>query len=228
MRHNTAIVMPLKAQSERVHGKNFRRLGNKPLYRWALDKLMTFIDDAPGQNKCDVNIYCDNATWQMIDADVQKRVWHLDEACPAQTEDSNDFFYNIAAALPRYEHIVYANATSPFVSLDTYRICMEIFDTSEEYDSVLSAVAVYGRVWNDAAQSLNHDPKTCPRTQGIPPVWIESDAFWMMDRDLIFKHHRRVGMCPYFHSMSNVEQIDINVDGDFEFAETMMKTKNLE
>ena len=122
---------------------------------------------------------------------------------------------------------MYANATSPFVSTTTYRTCLEIFSTSIEYDSVISAIAVYGRVWNDATQSLNHDPKTCPRTQSTPPVWIESDAFWMLDRDMIVKHHRRVGMCPYFHPMSNVEQIDINMPDDFDFAERILAANTL-
>ena len=32
-------LMPMKANSERVRGKNFRDFGGKPLFRWMLDKL---------------------------------------------------------------------------------------------------------------------------------------------------------------------------------------------
>lgn len=37
-------LLPMKAHSERVPGKNFRLLGNKPLYAWMLDTLLA-IDD---------------------------------------------------------------------------------------------------------------------------------------------------------------------------------------
>jgi CMP-N-acetylneuraminic acid synthetase len=217
MNDKTAIVMPLKAQSERVKDKNFRPLGGVPLYRWALDKLLMLGPD--------VFLYGDNDMWDCVCPcpHITGRVQHLYEHFSAQTGDSNDFFQNIALALPdHYERIVYANSTSPFVELNTYQICLNEFHYSPEYDSVVSAVSVYGRVWNNAAQSTNHDPKTCPRTQHQEPVWIESDAFWMIDRNLIINHHRRVGMCPYFYPMSNLEQIDINMPEDFDFAESVL------
>ena len=34
-------LMPMKANSERVKGKNFRDLGGKPLFRWMLDTLLS-------------------------------------------------------------------------------------------------------------------------------------------------------------------------------------------
>lgn len=215
MNDRTAIVMPLKAQSERVKDKNFRALGGVPLYRWALDKLLLCGPQ--------VFLYGDYDMWDRVDDYVKERVHHLLEHCPAQTGDSNDFFQQIALKLPeKFERIVYANSTSPFVELNSYQVCLDKFYHSQSHDSVASAVAVYGRVWNDAAQSLNHDPRTCPRTQHQDPVWIESDAFWMLRRELIVKHHRRIGMRPYFYPMSNLEQIDINVPGDFAFAESVL------
>ena len=33
-------LLPMKANSERVIGKNFKDLGGKPLFRWMLDKLL--------------------------------------------------------------------------------------------------------------------------------------------------------------------------------------------
>jgi CMP-N-acetylneuraminic acid synthetase len=218
MIHKTAIVMPLKAESERVKDKNFRTLGDKPLYRWAMDKLLTL--------NCDTFVYGDDAAWNKLDRHTQNEVSHLHEDRPALTNDSNDFFCSIAHALPKeFTRIVYANATSPFVTNKTYGDALRIFESGwNTYDSVLSAIPVYGRVWNNDAQSLNHDPKTCPRTQNQDPVWIESDAFWMLDRTLITNHHRRVGMCPYFQVVSGWEKIDINVPSDLDFAREMLAT----
>ena len=34
-------LLPMKANSERVKGKNFRDFGGKPLFRWMLDTLLS-------------------------------------------------------------------------------------------------------------------------------------------------------------------------------------------
>ena len=34
-------LLPMKANSERVKGKNFKSFGEKPLYRWILDTLLS-------------------------------------------------------------------------------------------------------------------------------------------------------------------------------------------
>ena len=44
-------IIPIKSKSERVRGKNFRKIKGKPLYRYLLDKL----------KKCDFDeIYVDS------------------------------------------------------------------------------------------------------------------------------------------------------------------------
>ena len=41
-RHKAAALLPMKANSERVRGKNFREFCGKPLFRWMLDPLFAF------------------------------------------------------------------------------------------------------------------------------------------------------------------------------------------
>ena len=40
MEHKIVALLPMKANSERVKGKNFRDFNGKPLYRWILDRLL--------------------------------------------------------------------------------------------------------------------------------------------------------------------------------------------
>ena len=37
---STIALLPMKAHSERVSGKNFKKLAGKPLFRWILDSLL--------------------------------------------------------------------------------------------------------------------------------------------------------------------------------------------
>ena len=38
--YKTVALLPMKAHSERVTGKNFRIFAGKPLFRWILDTLL--------------------------------------------------------------------------------------------------------------------------------------------------------------------------------------------
>ena len=40
MKQQIAALLPMKANSERVQGKNFREFCGKPLFRWILDTLL--------------------------------------------------------------------------------------------------------------------------------------------------------------------------------------------
>lgn len=216
MSKSIAAVMPLKANSDRVTDKNFRNLGGKPLYRWAMDKLISI------KYGCELNvfIYCDDKTWDLIDDDIKSAVKRLYEAEVNSYEDSNGFFQHIAQSLVTpYDGIMYVNATSPFLNLCTYEGCIYKYRADIDCDSVATAIAIYGRLWNSDNQSLNHDPSTCPRTQTQQPIYIESDGLWIVDTDMILKHRRRIGINPYFYPVDQIEAIDINVPGDFDLAE---------
>ena len=40
MKNKIVALLPMKANSERVKGKNFRDFNGKPLFRWILDTLL--------------------------------------------------------------------------------------------------------------------------------------------------------------------------------------------
>ena len=40
MQHGVVALLPMKANSQRVSGKNFRLFLGKPLFRWVLDTLL--------------------------------------------------------------------------------------------------------------------------------------------------------------------------------------------
>ena len=39
-KYSTVALLPMKANSERVKGKNFKDFCGKPLFRWVLDNLL--------------------------------------------------------------------------------------------------------------------------------------------------------------------------------------------
>jgi CMP-N-acetylneuraminic acid synthetase len=217
----TIAIMPLKANSERIPGKNFRNLAGKVLYRWTLEKLLQLKNEGILSA---VNLYCDAHTWRMIDSDIKMNVEWIAEEKPGQFQESNGFLHDmvVKSKCGATEPVMYANATSPFVKLDTYIQCCEAVENGE-YDSALTAIPLIGRLWNEDDQAVNHNPQFCPRTQTQEPCWIESDGAWVMEPDVICRFHHRVGMRPKFVSVDWVEQVDINYPEDFEKAENFLK-----
>ena len=41
MKNNIVALLPMKANSERVKGKNFKKFIDKPLFKWILDTLLS-------------------------------------------------------------------------------------------------------------------------------------------------------------------------------------------
>lgn len=217
-----ATVTPLKANSERVQGKNFKVLAGKPLYMWVTEKMLEIQKHNRFDFESTHHIYCDYATWHMLYPEVTENCIWLEEKEAGSATESNIFFREIADKLEdKYDYIMYANATSPFVKMDTYYDCIDAIKHSQ-YDSALTAIQIQGRVWDHYAHSINHDPATCPRTQSQDPVWIESDGLWVVKKYLIADYHRRVGFMPKFVPVDQFEQIDINVPRDFEIAERLI------
>lgn len=223
----TIALVPLKATSERTPGKNFKELAGKPLFRWVLDKLDILRKDG---DLTGIAIYCDEATWKMVDPDIRNVAFLILEDKPNSYPEGNGFFYDMAhgaltAISPQFVggRLMFCNATSPFVKLETYRACLNMMGEGTEFDTAVTAIPLIGRVWSPDAQALNHDPRTCPRTQSQKPCWIESEALWVMKPHVIMEYHRRVGAHPFFHPVNWVEQTDINYPEDFHKAETLLE-----
>ena len=222
----TIAIVPLKATSERTPGKNFRALAGKPLYRWVMEKMILLRND---DHISAIFLYCDDETWGMIDADILAEVFHLLENEPNSYPEGNGFFRDMAYMSQAYdglkykgENIMFVNVTAPFTMASTYSTCCLMAET-DLYDSAVTAVPLFGRLWNKWSQSINHDPKTCPRTQTQKPCWIESESAWVIPPEIILEHHRRVGFNPYFHPVNPVEKTDINYLEDFDMAEILLK-----
>lgn len=205
-------VTPLKLQSQRVPGKNFRELGGMPLYQWSLRPIRELRDAGVFDQ---IGVYGEAAIGDRLSADV---VLYPEKVVVA-AQDGNVLFRDMMLALPPdVEWCCIFNATSPFTRRESFEEAMQAV-TSGKYDSAASVHAVRGRLWDTARLAMNHDPWTCPRTQTQEPVYLESDAFWILKPSLLLEHSRRIGFRPWFQEVAGIELIDIDTEADWELAE---------
>jgi len=208
------IVVPLKLNSQRVKNKNIRELGGVPLYMRAIRKAIALRDSGDAQ---EVAIFGAENIEPFVPAGVQ---WFVEKAATMRN-DSNDLNVEIAEHC-KSELVMVLNATSPFTRVDTLRVAIAAVRFGK-FDSACSAEALRGRLWWHYGQSINHDPRTCPRTQTQDPIYMESDAFWVAEREVFLNAHRRVGFRPCFIEVSGVEALDVDTEDDWALCEIAAK-----
>ena len=209
--------MPLKLNSQRVPGKNFKDLLGRPLYRWSLDTVRQLRDEGVFD---EVAVYGGPGIMEHLPPDVA----FYTERDVVVAQDGNALFRKMIQRLPNdVAWCCIFNATSPFTRKTSFEKAMRAV-VSGEYDSAASMQVIYGRLWDTYRSATNHDPRTCPRTQTQDPIYLESDAFWILQPSLMLEHGRRIGFRPWFQEVTDVELVDIDTAADWRLAERIGAT----
>lgn len=204
--------VPIRLNSKRVVGKNLKPLGGKPMMCYLLETLVQV------PNIDEVYVYCSSEEIRpLLPAGVKlllrDTALDSDEALGEQIYDA--FVRDVQADV-----YMLAHTTSPFIKASTISNAIEQVVTGHN-DSAFSAQKIQTFAWYDG-KPLNYSPTSIPRTQTIEPVYVETSAFYIFERDMWVQHHRRVGDNPYMAIVGPVEGVDIDYPEDFELAEMMV------
>lgn len=208
------IAIPLKKHSERVRNKNFRPLGGKPLYMWAVEtaryaRSSGWVDQVAIFGRGDIRCH------------VPPDVRFISEVEAETRTDSNRLLSDLANGCDT-DFVLMLNATSPFIRGETISTAVDGVSTGR-HDSACTVRELRGRLWTSDMQPLNHNPEVCERTQDQSPIYLESDGFWLGSRDLFANERRRVGYRPAFIPVAGIEAIDIDTEDDWKLAEAIAK-----
>lgn len=204
----TVAFVPIKLNSQRVKNKNILPLGGHPLCWHIFNALL----HAEGLDE--VYCYCsDEAVKQYLPQGVifLKRDPVLDGNLVKGFDIYARFIEDVDADV-----YVLCHATSPFIKPQTITRGLKAIK-EEGYDSAFSAKREQTFAWF-RGKPINYDLNDVPRTQDIEPVFIETSAFFMFQKEIFTKHHRRIGFNPYLCETDNVESVDIDEPEDYEFA----------
>ena len=111
---------------------------------------------------------------------------------------------------------VLAHTTSPFIKKSSIENALEKVLQGEN-DSAFSAERIQTFAWYKG-KPINYDINDVPRTQDMEPIWLETSAFFMFEKEIFTKHNRRIGFNPYIQEVSDIEAIDIDEKKDYEMA----------
>ncbi len=208
----TACFIPIKENSERVKGKNLRKLNGKPLYQYISEhaKEANVFDD----------IYIDTNSEEV--AEFAKTIgFKVIERLPElaqNTANGNDLLTYHFKLYPDYDYYFQLFATAPYLQTSTIKACWERLISTTEYDSCFTATENHGFYWL-AGTPMNYRPDILPRSQDMLPVIEETTGLYGITHDSLDKYRCRIGKKPYMHIVNKFEAVDINTEEDWTVAE---------
>ena len=210
----TLAIVPMRHNSERVPGKNYRPLGGIPLYHHVVRTLSAVpeIDSVVIDTDSDV-IIADCAT-HFPHVQVLLRPEHLRDGTIAM----NDVLLNTLDQVDA-DIVLQTHSTNPFLKADTVSSALKLFTRpGNEFDSVFSVTRLQARLWDTETRPVNHDPAVLLRTQDLAPVFIENSCFFIFTPELLRQRGNRIGSRPLMVEMAPLEAVDIDTEEDFALA----------
>jgi len=215
----TAALVPMRHHSERVPGKNFRMLGDRPLYQHIVGTLLA----VPEVDEVVIDTDSEVIVEQTAEAFPAVRVLLRPEHLRAGEIPMNDVLLNTIRQLDA-DVFLQTHSTNPFLSAGTISAALRRYAEGREagtHDSLFTVTRLQARLWSATAEPMNHDPSVLLRTQDLPPVFLENSCGYVFARDTLVERGNRIGARPLLFEIDHLEAIDIDEERDFRLAEAV-------
>lgn len=213
-------LLPMKANSERVKGKNFKILAGKPLYRWILDTLLS-IDEI---DLVVINTDARHILESLGSVDTNRLLIRdrRPEICGdfvSMNRVIEDDIWSVEADLYLMTH-----TTNPLLSAATIRRSIAVYEEqiqSGQADSLFGVTRFQTRFYRADGSAVNHDPNNLLRTQDLEPWFEENSNIYIFSRDSFKATDARIGRRPVLFEIPKVECADIDGPAEWFIAESL-------
>jgi CMP-N-acetylneuraminic acid synthetase len=212
-----AAIVPMRHDSERVKGKNYRPLGGRPLYHHIVASLL----DCPQITQVVIDT---DSPLIMEDAEVHfPQVTVLDRPAHLLGGDvpMNDVLLNDIERVEA-DFYVQTHSTNPLLRSTTIQAALDAFlGSRQEHDSLFTVTPLHVRLWTESGQAINHDPEVLLRTQDLPPVMEENSCLYVFDAATLSRRYNRIGERPLLFPLDPEEAWDIDEELDWLIVEAL-------
>ena len=216
-------LVPMRHESERVPGKNYRPLAGKPLYQYILSTLLS----------------CPEISIVVVDTDSPTIMTGLSEFFPQVIvlERPKDLR---GGNVPMNEVLLHdveqveadfylqTHSTNPLLQPKTISSAIHcLMEKYPTYDSLFSVTRLYTRLYDFLGRAVNHNQSVLLRTQDLPPIYEENSCLYFFTRETLVRRRNRLGERPYMFEIDAQEAWDIDDELDFSIVEFLI-TKSRE
>jgi len=207
--HNIVALLPMKAHSARVVGKNFRNFAGKPLFRWILETLL----ELPEIEKIVINTDARSILAQhgLVDTDqilIRDRKPEICGDLVSMNKVLADDITHVEAKTYLMTH-----TTNPLLGAGTIRGAVQAFEKGVEegtHDSLFTVNRFQTRFYRADASAVNHDPDNLLRTQDLEPWFEENSNLYIFNRQSFAATHARIGKKSILFDTPRMESSDID------------------
>jgi len=217
MKKKIVALLPMKANSERVKGKNFRVFNGKPLFRWVLDSLLKVEEiDQVIINTDARHILAESGLTDTDRVVIRDRKTEIcGDLVSMNTVLTND--------LESVDSDIYlmTHTTNPLLSANTISRALNAFNEAQAdgtADSLFTVDKIQTRFYREDGSAVNHDPGNLIRTQDLEPWYEENSNLYIFTQESFLKTNARIGKLPMMFESPKFESIDIDTPQDWDFA----------
>ena len=215
-------LLPMKANSERVRGKNFRLFNGKPLFRWILDTLLAAEEiDEVVINTDARHILAENG---LVDGPRVRIRDRRPEIC-GDFVSMNLVLADDVAHVPADIYVM-THTTNPNLTLESLKGAIALYRqvvADGTGDSVFTVNKFQTRFYREDGSAINHDPDNLIRTQDLEPWYEENSNLYVFSKDSFARTNARIGKHPRMYEMGRSESVDIDDQESWYMAEAMSK-----
>jgi CMP-N-acetylneuraminic acid synthetase len=218
----TIALLPMKANSARVSGKNFREFAGKPLFRWVLDTLLEVSEiDKIVINTDARGILADKC---LVDTDRILIRDRRPEIC-GDFVSMNLVIADDLANVPADTYLM-THTTNPLLSANSIRAALAAYRDGVAFgsaDSLFTVNKFQSRFYRADGSPVNHDPNNLIRTQDLEPWFEENSNLYIFSKSCFTAANARIGKNPILFETPRAESADIDDQEGWDIAETLAK-----
>lgn len=207
----------MKANSQRVKGKNFRPLHGKPLFRWILDSLLAVDEiDEVVINTDARDILAQNGLVDGPRVTIRDRKPELCGDTVSMNLILADDIANVQA-----DTYLMTHTTNPMLSAATMAGALDLYRAKQaagEADSLFTVNKIQTRFYRADTSPVNHDPDNLIQTQDLEPWFEENSCLYLFSAESFAATAARIGKKPVMFETPALESVDIDTPDDWDLA----------
>jgi len=215
-------LLPMKAHSERVKGKNFRLFNGKPLFRWILDTLL----GVPEIERVVINTDAKEIlAGHGLSSDARVLIRDRKPQLCGDMVSMNLILEDDIKAIEA-DCYVMTHTTNPLLTVATVRDAIHRFELAtarDEADSLFTVNRFQTRFYREDGSPVNHDPNNLVRTQDLEPWYEENSNLYVFTRTSFSSTHARIGLRPMMFETPRLQSFDIDDQTGWDMAEMVCR-----
>jgi CMP-N-acetylneuraminic acid synthetase len=213
-----AALVPMRHDSQRVPGKNFRPLAGRPLYSYILDTLLACPEISTVVVDTDSPVIKEGLRQYYPAVMVIDRPEHLRSGeIPMNEVLLHD------TSLVEADFYLQTHSTNPLLRRETVSAAIQaLLQNYPTFDSLFSVTRIQTRLWDSLASAINHNPAILLRTQDLPPIFEENSCIYIFTRRTLLERRNRLGERPLMFEIAAAEAWDIDDEIDFQITDFLI------